>query len=198
MHLEKQVPRGDLIYLDRGRFIRWARCTRFQDELGGDDVLAFHERGRALQIVTTSNPPFDTYFSGNTTDICPVGALTTADFRFSARPWELTEVPSICPHCPVGCNVSLTTRADRDHDGMTIIKRVMPRHNEAGNEIWMCDKGRFGHHHARSAERITRPMIRQDGRLVETSWAGAFTAVASQLHEPKRPLAPIAGPMLPN
>src|SRR5260221_5651726 len=198
MHLAKHVPLGDLIYLDRERWIQCARCTRFQDEIVGDDVLAFHERGRSLQIVTTSNPPFDTYFSGNTTDICPVGALTTADFRFSARPWELTEVPSICPHCPVGCNVSLTTRADRNHDGMTIIKRVMPRQNEAVNEIWMCDKGRFGHHHSRSAERITRPMFRQDGRLVETSWAGAFTAIASKLKEAKGSVGAIAGPMLSN
>ncbi len=79
MHLAKHVPLGDLIYLDRERCIQCARCTRFQEEVVGDAVLAFHERGRALQIITTSNPPFDTYFSGNTTDICPVGALTTAD-----------------------------------------------------------------------------------------------------------------------
>ncbi|HVO43416.1 MAG TPA: 2Fe-2S iron-sulfur cluster-binding protein, partial [Aggregatilineales bacterium] len=140
MHLAKHVPLGDLIYLDRERCIQCARCTRFQEELVGDPVLGFHERGRTLQIITASTPPFDTYFSGNTTDICPVGALTTADFRFGARPWELTEVPSICPHCPVGCNISLTTRPDRDAGGKTIVKRVMPRQNEAVNEIWICDK----------------------------------------------------------
>ena len=86
--------------LDRERCIQCARCIRFQEEIAGDDVLAFHERGRRLQIITNSDPGFDTYFSGNTTDICPVGALTTEDFRFGARPWELTEVPSISP---MGC-----------------------------------------------------------------------------------------------
>ncbi len=197
MHLAKHVPLGDLIYLDRERCIQCARCTRFQDEIVGDDVLAFHERGRSLQIVTTSNPPFDTYFSGNTTDICPVGALTTADFRFGARPWELTEVPSICPHCPVGCNISLTTRPDRDFNGMTIVKRVMPRQNEQVNEIWICDKGRFGHHHSRSDKRITSPMVRKNGNLVETTWDAALNVVASKL-KLNTSTGAIAGPMLSN
>ncbi len=197
MHLAKHVPLGDLIYLDRERCIQCARCTRFQDELVGDDVLAFHERGRSLQIVTTSTPPFDSYFSGNTTDICPVGALTTADFRFGARPWELTEVPSICPHCAVGCNVSLTTRPDRDANGMTVIKRVMPRQNEAVNEIWICDKGRFGHHFSRSENRITQPMIRKNGSLVEATWDEALGVIAAKLKQ-NNSLGAIAGPMLSN
>ncbi len=198
IHLAKHVPLGDLIYLDRERCIQCARCTRFQDELVGDAVLGFHERGRSIQIVTTSNPPFDTYFSGNTTDICPVGALTTADFRFSARPWELTEVSSICPHCPVGCNVSLTTRPDRDHNGMTIVKRVMPRQNESVNEIWICDKGRFGHHFTRSADRITRPMKRVNGNLVETTWEDAFGLIVAALSKAGNNVGAIAGPMTSN
>ncbi len=197
MHLAKHVPLGDLIYLDRERCIQCARCTRFQEEYVGDDVLGFHERGRSLQIVTTSNPPFDTYFSGNTTDICPVGALTTADFRFGARPWELTEVPSICPHCPVGCNISASTRLDRDAGGKTIIKRIMPRQNEAVNEIWICDKGRFGHHHSRSAERITRPMVRLNGKLTETTWERALALVAEKIKDADG-VGAIAGPMLSN
>src|SRR5258708_3952891 len=196
-HLAKHVPLGDLIYLDRERCIQCARCTRFQEDLVGDAVLAFHERGRSLEIITTSDPPFDTYFSGNTTDICPVGALTTADFRFGARPWELTEVPSICPHCPVGCNISLTTRPDRDHNGMTIAKRVMPRQNEDVNEIWICDKGRFGHHHARSTERITAPMVRSGEKLVETTWKEALTLIADKLRVASS-VGAVAGPMLAN
>ena len=83
-----------------------------------------------------------------------MGALTTADFRFGARPWELTEVPSICPHCPVGCNMQPSTRLDREFGGKAIIKRIMPRQNEQVNEIWICDKGRFGHHFTRSVERL--------------------------------------------
>ena len=198
MHLDKHYPLGDLIFLDRERCIQCARCTRFQEELVGDAVLGFHERGRRLQIVTTSTPEFDTYFSGNTTDICPVGALTTADFRFGARPWELTEVPSICPHCPVGCNISATTRLDRDAGGKTIVKRIMPRQNEEVNEIWICDKGRFGHHHSRSTDRLTQPMIRQDGKLVPTTWDKAYAAIADQIKMSEASVGAIAGPMLSN
>ena len=92
MKLDKHVPLGDLIYLDRERCIQCGRCVRFQDEIAADPVIAFHNRGRHLEIVTLSEPGFDSVWSGNTTDICPVGALTTADFRFGARPWELTAV----------------------------------------------------------------------------------------------------------
>jgi NADH-quinone oxidoreductase subunit G len=198
MRLDKHYPLGDLIFLDRERCIQCARCTRFQEELVGDAVLGFHERGRRLQIVTTSTPEFDTYFSGNTTDICPVGALTTADFRFGARPWELTEVPSICPHCPVGCNISATTRLDRDAGGKTIVKRIMPRQNEEVNEIWICDKGRFGHHHSRSNDRLTQPMLRKDGTLVPATWDQAYAAIAQQINMSEASVAAIAGPMLSN
>ena len=182
MHLDKHVPLGDLIFLDEERCIQCARCIRFQDEVVGDDVLGFHERGRSLQIITVSDPGFDTYFSGNTTDICPVGALTTSDFRFGARPWELTNVPSICPHCPVGCNISLSTRLDRDFDGRAMIKRVMPRQNEDVNEIWICDKGRFGHHFTRSDERLMQPMVRNaSGDLINATWGEAVSAVANTI-----------------
>ena len=126
----------------------------------GDDVLAFHERGRRLQIITNSDPGFDTYFSGNTTDICPVGALTTTDFRFGARPWELNEVPSISPWDAAGENISLSMRLDRDFGGKAQIKRVMPRQNERVNEIWISDKTRFGHHFTRSEDRLTQPLMK--------------------------------------
>jgi NADH-quinone oxidoreductase subunit G len=198
MHLAKHVPLGDLIFLDRERCIQCARCTRFQEEVAGDAVLAFHERGRTLQIITNSTPPFDSYFSGNTTDICPVGALTTADFRFGARPWELTEVPSICPHCPVGCNISASTRLDRETGGKILVKRIMPRQNEAVNEIWICDKGRFGHHHGRSAERLTSPLIRKQGELVPATWAEALAVITEQYLTHGENVGAIAGPMLSN
>ncbi|PJF45204.1 MAG: NADH dehydrogenase (quinone) subunit G [Phototrophicales bacterium] len=193
MHLDKHVPLGELIYLDRERCIQCARCTRFCDELVGDDVLAFHERGRRLQIVTISDPPFDTKFSGNTTDICPVGALTTADFRFGARPWELKEVPSLDPYGPEGANISLSTRLDRDAGGRIVIKRVMPRQNEYVNEIWISDKTRFGHHHTRSDERLTKPLIRQNGQLAEASWEEAYQVITDRLRAAKS-LGVIAGP----
>ncbi len=181
MKLNKHVPLGDLIYLDQERCIQCARCIRFQDELVGDDVLGFHERGRRLQIITNSDPGFDTYFSGNTTDICPVGALTTADFRFSARPWELTEVPSISPWDAAGENISLSTRLDRDFGGRAKIKRVMPRQNEYVNEIWISDKTRFGHHFTRSDDRLQQPMIRGGDTQRETVWDEAFNSLTTAL-----------------
>lgn len=199
MKLDKHVPLGDLIYLDEERCIQCARCVRFQDEIVGDDVLAFHERGRSLQIITNSNPGFDTYFSGNTTDICPVGALTTADFRFGARPWELTEVPSICPFDAAGSNISLSTRLDRDFGGRAVIKRVMPRQNEFVNEIWISDKTRFGHHFTRSEDRLLHPVVRgPGGGRSGAPWQDALKAVAARLKAADGNVAAIAGSQMSN
>ncbi|NOG48862.1 MAG: 2Fe-2S iron-sulfur cluster binding domain-containing protein [Chloroflexi bacterium] len=181
MHLDKIVPLGDLIVLDEERCIQCARCIRFQDEIVGDDVLAFHERGRTLRIITKSDPGFDTYFSGNTTDICPVGALTTVDFRFGARPWEMTSVPSIDPWDAAGSNISLDMRLDRDFGGRAMIKRVMPRQNEWVNEIWISDKVRFGHHFTRAEERICAPLLRNNGNLNEVNRTEALDTVAGVL-----------------
>ena len=119
IHLAKHYPLGELIFLDRERCIQCARCVRFQSDIAGDPVIGFSQRGRALEIVTFSEPGFDSYFSGNTTDICPVGALTTADFRFGARPWELKPVASICTQCPVGCNLTLNVRREAISSGKT-------------------------------------------------------------------------------
>ncbi len=193
LKLDKHVPLGDLIYLDQERCIQCARCIRFQEEVVGDDVLAFHERGRRLHIITNSDPGFDTYFSGNTTDICPVGALTTEDFRFGARPWELTEVPSLCPYSPSGANISLSTRLDRDFGGKAIVKRVMPRQNESVNEIWISDKTRFGHHFTRSDERLMSPMIRRGGSLSPTIWNEVMQEVGRVLAAAGGDVAAIAG-----
>jgi NADH-quinone oxidoreductase subunit G len=180
-HLDKRVPLGELIWLDRERCIQCARCTRFQAEIVDDPVIGLGQRGRQLEIVTFSDPGFDSYFSGNTTDICPVGALTTEDFRFGARPWELNAAASICPHCPVGCNLTLNTRREAQSGGETVIKRVMPRQNEAVNEIWICDKGRFAHHYARSPQRLTRPLVRENGELRPATWDQALARAAEGL-----------------
>jgi NADH-quinone oxidoreductase subunit G len=179
-HLDKRYPLGELIFLDRERCIQCARCIRFQDEIADDRVLGFYERGRQMQIETMSTPGFDSKFSGNTTDICPVGALTTKDFRFRARPWEMVNVPSICTHCAVGCNISLGTRRSAKGGGDWGVLRVQPRQNEAVNEIWICDKGRFGHHYARSKDRLQKPLIKKDGKFVEATWNEAATLVADR------------------
>ena len=179
-HNDKHVPLGDLIYLDRERCIQCARCIRFEDEIADDPVLQFFQRGRSMEIVTFSNPPMDSYFGGNTTDICPVGALTTADFRFKARPWELQSTQSVCTHCAVGCNLTLNTRLETKTGGYEI-KRVMPRQNESVNEIWLCDKGRFAHHFTRAADRLLTPMIRKDGKLVEATWEQALQTISDRI-----------------
>ena len=180
LRLGKRVPLGELIVLDQERCIQCARCVRFQDEIVGDSVIEFAERGRAMQIVTYSNPGFDSVFSGNTTDICPVGALTTRDFRFEARPWELGEVASICTQCPVGCNTTLNVRREAKAGGDFVVKRVMPRQNEEVNEIWMCDKGRFAHHYTDSKKRLTQPLIRNGTNLTSASWEAATKLAADR------------------
>ncbi len=180
-HLAKKVPLGELIMLDRERCIQCARCIRFQDEIVDDPVLEFYQRGRSLQIVTFSDPGFDSYFSGNTTDICPVGALTTRDFRFTSRPWELNNAASICPHCPVGCNLTINVRREAASGGQTVIKRIMPRQNEEVNEIWICDKGRWGYHYTEQADLLTRPLIRQGSELVPAEWDAALDLIEQRL-----------------
>jgi len=191
--LAKHVPLGDLIVLDRERCIQCGRCVRFQEEIVGEPVIGFSQRGRGLEITTFSEPGFDSIFSGNTSDICPVGALTTTDFRFEARPWELRAAASICPHCPVGCNLTLNTRRQPDRGGQITVQRVMPRQNEMVNEIWICDKGRFAHHYAASPERLRRPMVRKSNALVEATWEEALARAAQGLRAAGGKVVGIAG-----
>jgi len=198
IHLAKRVPLGELIFLDRERCIQCARCVRFQDEIVDDPVIGFYQRGRSLEIITFSEPGFDSYFSGNTTDICPVGALTTADFRFGARPWELNAAASICNQCPVGCNLTFNVRREAKAKGNWVIKRVMPRQNEAVNEIWICDKGRFAYHYTESPERLTQPLVRKGGELVPASWEEALKLVAEHFKEAGMNLLTLAGGRLSN
>lgn len=198
LHLDKQVPLGELIWLDRERCIQCARCIRFQDEIAGEAVLGFDERGRNTQIISLSDPGFDSVFSGNTTDICPVGALTTADFRFGARPWELKAHASVCTQCPVGCNTTLNTRREAKAGGDIVVKRVMPRQNEEVNEIWLCDKGRFAYHYTESKKRLTRPMIRKDGKLARASWDAATKLAAQNFAKAKKDFVVLASGRLAN
>ncbi len=197
-HAAKHFPLGDLIWLDRERCIQCARCIRFQEEIAGEPVLAFYQRARATDIFTNSEPGFDSIFSGNTTDICPVGALTTADFRFGARPWEMKAAASICAQCPVGCNVTFNTRREAMSNGKVAIKRVMPRQNEAVNEIWMCDKGRFAYHYTEAADRLANPLVRKDGTLLAASWTEGLQAVSKALSAAKKDFVILASGRLSN
>lgn len=180
-HLSKEVPLGELIILDRERCIQCGRCVRFQKDIVDDPVIDFSERGRSFQIITNSEPGFNSYFSGNTTDICPVGALMTVDFRFGARPWEMKSAASICQQCSVGCNLTFNIRRENLSGGDVVIKRVMPRQNEWVNEIWLCDKGRFGYHYVQSKERLTQPLVKENGKLVPTSWDDALQRVSTHI-----------------
>ncbi len=198
IRLGKFMPLGDLILLDQERCIHCDRCIRFQRDIAGDPVLAFYNRGRKTEIVSYSDPQFDSYWSGNTTDICPVGALTTRDFRFEARIWEMDAAPSICSHCPVGCNLTVNTRLD-PKTGKKKIQRVMPRQNEWVNELWICDKGRFAHQFTSSPDRLTRPLARNDaGDLKPISWAKALKLAADQLKTDPGGLLTLVGGRLSN
>jgi NADH-quinone oxidoreductase subunit G len=197
-HNKKHVPLGDLIFLDRERCIQCARCTRFQSEIAEDPVIGFYNRGRSLEIATYSEPGFDSYWSGNTTDICPVGALTTADFRFGARPWEMLASASICSQCSVGCNLTLNTRREAKSGGKLVVKRVMPRQNEQVNETWICDKGRFGYHFSGSYDRLSVPLVRKNGELEPASWDEAISLVAEKARAAGKDTFTLAGGRLSN
>jgi NADH-quinone oxidoreductase subunit G len=197
-HAAKHFPLGDLIWLDRERCIQCARCIHFQEEIAGEAALAFYQRGRATDIVTYSEPGFDSVFSGNTTDICPVGALTTADFRFGARPWELKAAASLCAHCPVGCNITINTRREAMSDGKVAIKRVMPRQNEQVNEIWICNKGRFAYHFTESEKRLEKPLVKLNGKLEVVSWEDAVKETGNKVKGNKGGVVVLAGGRLSN
>src|SRR5215207_1765182 len=198
LRLGKRVPLGDLIVLDQERCIQCARCIRFQDEIVGDSVLGFDDRSRSMRIITFSDPGFDSVFSGNTTDICPVGALTTRDFRFEARPWELGEVASVCTQCPVGCNTTLNVRREAKAGGDFVVKRVMPRQNEEVNELWICDKGRFAHHYTDSKKRLTKPFVRNGQDRAPASWEAATKLAADRFSAGKNDFVILASGRLAN
>lgn len=198
MHLAKHYPLGELIYLDRERCIQCGRCVRFQADIADDPVIGFTNRGRSIEIVSNSEPGFDSYFSGNTTDICPVGALTTADFRFQARPWELCSTASICPQCPVGCNLTINLRREASANGNLVIKRILPRQNESVNEIWICDKGRFAYHYTESMQRLTQPLVRREGELVAIGWDEVLSYVAENFTHAGKNLLALASGRLSN
>jgi len=169
-HFEKPIPISDLVMLDRERCILCARCTRFSEEISGDPLIEFIERGNYTQVLTFPGEPFSSYFSGNTVQICPVGALTATAYRFRARPWDLEAVESTCPHCPVGCRMSVQSSRDE-------VVRFNGVDVEATNHGWLCDKGRFGFEYLRSPDRLTEPLV--DGE--PASWADALDAAAERL-----------------
>jgi len=174
-HYPKPIPISDLVMLDRERCILCARCTRFSDEISGDPLIEFMDRGNATQVMTFPDEPFASYFSGNTVQICPVGALTATPYRFRARPWDLEAVESTCPHCSVGCRISVQSSRNE-------VLRFMGVDNDPTNQGWLCDKGRFGFEYLGSSSRLSTPLIRNgDGELEEATWADALDLTAARL-----------------
>ncbi len=173
-HFEKPIPISDLVLLDRERCIMCARCTRFADEVAGDPFIQIIDRGNEAQINVFPDDPFASYFSGNTVQICPVGALTAAPYRFKARPWDLEQVESTCTACAVGCRVALQSSTNR-------LTRMLGLDSEPVNHGWLCDKGRFGIAAVNSERRLTTPLVRREGELVEATWGDALEAAATGL-----------------
>jgi len=161
------------ILLDRERCVSCARCTRFAEEIAGDASLELLERGAQQQVGTANDEPFDSYFSGNVVQICPVGALTSASYRFRSRPFDLVSVPTTCEHCASGC--SLRT----DYRRGTVTRRLAWDDPEV-NEDWSCDKGRFAFAYLANG-RIESPLIRENGELRSASWPEAMHFAAAGL-----------------
>ncbi|MCQ4209930.1 NADH-quinone oxidoreductase subunit G [Streptomyces longispororuber] len=175
---EKPVPISTQVLLDRERCVLCARCTRFSNQIAGDPMIELIERGALQQVGTGEGDPFESYFSGNTIQICPVGALTSAAYRFRSRPFDLVSSPSVCEHCAGGC----ATRTD--HRRGKVMRRLAANDPEV-NEEWICDKGRFGFRYAQKPDRLTTPQVRdaETGELRDASWPEALEAAARGLAE---------------
>ncbi|MDX3588107.1 NADH-quinone oxidoreductase subunit G [Streptomyces europaeiscabiei] len=172
---EKPVPISTQVLLDRERCVLCARCTRFSNQVAGDPMIELVERGALQQVGTGEGDPFESYFSGNTIQICPVGALTSAAYRFRSRPFDLVSSPSVCEHCSGGC----ATRTD--HRRGKVMRRLAANDPEV-NEEWICDKGRFAFRYAQRPDRLTTPLVRNaEGVLEPASWPEALEAAARGL-----------------
>ncbi|GAA2164523.1 NADH dehydrogenase subunit G [Humibacillus xanthopallidus] len=175
----KPVNISSQVLLDRERCVLCARCTRFSDQVAGDPFIALVERGALQQVGIYEDQPFESYFSGNTVQICPVGALTGAAYRFRSRPFDLVSTPSVCEHCASGCAIRT------DHRRGVVLRR-MALEDGAVNEEWNCDKGRWAFTYATLPDRIELPMVRDEsGELKVVGWPEALAAAAAGLSRAK-------------
>ena len=185
-HYEKPIAISDLVYLDRERCILCDRCTRFSKEVAGDPLISFTQRGNNTQVMTFPDEPFASYFSGNTVQICPVGALTAQPYRFKARPWDLEQRESTCTTCSVGCRTVVQSSRDE-------IVRFQGVDSDPVNWGWLCDRGRFNFQAVNSDDRLGKPLVRKDGALVETSWTVALDSVARAIRNSGSSVAVLGG-----
>jgi NADH-quinone oxidoreductase subunit G len=182
----KPIAISAQILLDRERCVSCARCTRFSDEIAGDPLIELVDRGAQQQVGIADGKPFDSYFSGNTIQICPVGALTSKDYRFRARPFDLVSTPTACEHCASGCALRTDERRNK-------VMRRLAWDDPDVNEDWNCDKGRFAFRYL-DEDRITHPLVRDDdGQLVVASWPEAIAIAAAKLADARGTTGVITG-----
>jgi NADH-quinone oxidoreductase subunit G len=172
----KRIEIGPRVTLDDERCILCSRCIRFMKEIAHDDVLGFVSRGSHTYLTAHPDRLLDSNYSLNTVDICPVGALTSSDFRFKMRVWFLKETKSICTSCATGCNTIIGTRQNE-------VFRQTPRENDAVNSAWMCDYGRLNFHYVNSTGRLKNPQIREGQELVDTTWNSALIKAGEELKQ---------------
>jgi NADH-quinone oxidoreductase subunit G len=175
-HYPKPIPVSDNVMLDRERCILCQRCTRFSSEISMDNGLVMVSRGYKMEVGTAPDHAFDSIFSGNTVEMCPVGALTATNYRFKSRPWELKHTPSVCNNCSVGCNVRVDVRVDK-------VMRLMSRTNDGIDDGWLCDRGRWGFEFVNSPQRLRTPLMRvhRNKKLEPATWDEACYFIATRL-----------------
>lgn len=190
-HLPKAFPLSKYVTLDLERCIQCGRCVRFTEEISGDSQLAFRFRGAEMQPSTFELRDFDSKFSGNVIEICPVGALTSSEYRFRARPWDLETKASICTVCSNGCNIWFDHRLGQ-------MVRINGRTNESINEEWTCDRGKFGHEFYNATNRLSTPFLRAGDKLVACEWADVYGPVLDAFGKGKGEVAAISGHSVSN
>ncbi|HSH58811.1 MAG TPA: NADH-quinone oxidoreductase subunit NuoG, partial [Acidimicrobiales bacterium] len=202
-HFAKPIPLSALVDIDRERCIQCDRCTRFAEEVAGDPLIEFIGRADELQVNTFPDHPFASYFSGNTVQICPVGALLARPYRFKARPWDLEQVESTCTSCAFGCRVAVQSSSNA-------LTRYIGIDSDPVNHGWLCDMGRFDFEAVNSGDRLAKPLMRKEGaaegdedELAEVSWGEAVSAAANQIERARSVHGPgavavLGGARLPN
>jgi NADH-quinone oxidoreductase subunit G len=177
-HFPKPIALSDLVLLDRERCIQCGRCYRFADEIAGDALIDFVDRGERTQVLNFEDQPFDSYFSGNTVQICPVGALTAQQYRFRARPWDLATAETSCTTCSMHCRGAVQSSSNR-------LVRLLGVDSEPVNHGWLCDKGRYGIEWVHADDRVREPQVRAGDAWKEVSWPEALDAAADALRTAK-------------
>ena len=180
--VKADVDFGPTLMLNRNRCILCTRCIRFMKDIDGDAQIGVADRGYGSEISTFEERGVHSLLSGNLMDVCPVGAITTRDYRFKARPWDNpSAVDTICTLCEKGCNTTAWVKAKPEWAKGAQLARMTPRHNEDVNGYWMCDIGRFEYKWIESDQRLTRPLVKEAGKLANTSWDAAIAQVAAKL-----------------